>query len=329
MTDRQQPDAGPGSAEPAGRDPSGADRPPAADSSSRRRHILIPTLVILILAAAAVGYWYLEIYGVIATDDAFVDGNSVSVSSKMLGRITELTVDEGDSVRQGDTLVQLDDRDLRAQEGQAVAGLVYARENVDLAGVQLEQAEDDYRRAAIQAEGKVITQEQYDHARSALNRAQAMRRIATAEVGRAQAQLNLIQTQLENTRMLASLTGVVGRRWVMAGDVVQAGQAILSLYDVTNLWVTANLEETKIAAVRLHDSVDITLDAHPGRAFAGEITMIGSAAASEFSLIPPNNAAGNFTKVTQRIPIRISLAGDRDLLLVPGMSAEIRVRRPR
>jgi len=304
--------------------------PPAARGSYRRRHILIPTLVIFLLAAAAVGYWYFEILGVIATDDAYVDGNSVSVSSKILGRITELTVDEGDTVQQGQLIVQLDDHDLRAQETHAQAGLDYARENVDLAAVQLQQAEDDYRRATIQLQGKVITQEQFDHAKTALNRAQVLGRIAAAQVNTARAELGLIRSQLENTRIVAPLTGVVARRWVLAGDVVQAGQAMLSIYDLRNLWVTANLEETKIAAIRVHDSVDITLDAHPGRRFAGEITMIGAAAASEFSLIPPNNASGNFTKVTQRIPIRISLGtGEGDPLLVPGMSAEIRVRRPR
>jgi len=325
MADREQPDPGLGASRV-----SGAGDPPAARPSYRRRHILIPTLVIVLLAAAAVGYWYFEILGVIATDDAYVDGNSVSVSSKMLGRITELTVDEGDTVQQGQQIVQLDDSDLRAQEAHAQAGLDYARENVDLAAVQVQQAEDDYRRATIQLQGKVITQEQFDHAKTALNRAQALSRIAGAQVNTARAELGLIRTQLANTRIVAPLTGVVARRWVITGDVVQAGQAILSIYDLHHLWVTANLEETKIAAIRVGDSVDISLDAHPGRRFAGEITMIGAAAASEFSLIPPNNASGNFTKVTQRIPIRISLGTDAgDPLLVPGMSAEIRVRQPR
>jgi membrane fusion protein (multidrug efflux system) len=332
MSERAQPQGGPGAGSARGTDPAApvAEQPPVTRGSYRRRHIVIPTLVIMLLAAAAVGYWYFEILGVIATDDAYVDGNSVSVSSKMLGRITELTVDEGDTVQQGQLIVQLDDSDLRAQEAHAQAGLDYARENVDLAAVQLQQAEDDYARATIQLQGKVITQEQFDHARTALNRAQVLNRIAAAQVNTARAELGLIRTQIANTQIAAPLTGVVARRWVLAGDVVQAGQAMLSIYDLSDLWVTANLEETKIAAIHVHDSVDITLDAHPGRRFAGEITMIGAAAASEFSLIPPNNASGNFTKVTQRIPIRISLgAADGDPLLVPGMSAEIRVRPPR
>jgi membrane fusion protein (multidrug efflux system) len=305
---------------------------PAANAPPRTRRLLLPILVIVLVAAAAVGYWYLKIYGVISTDDAYVDGNSVSVSSKILGRITLLTVDEGDTVHEGALLVQLDDSDLRAQEAQAQAALDYARQNVNLAAIQLRQTEDDYRRATIQFQGHAIAQEQFDNARLAQERAQAMNKLAAAQVGTARAQLGVVETQLANARITAPLSGVVARRWVLAGDVVQPGQAICSIYDLSNVWVTANLEETKLHAVHLHDSVDISIDAHPGRTFAGDIIMIGAAAASQFSLIPPNNASGNFTKVTQRIPIRVSLpppaAGDR-LLLLPGMSAEITVRKGR
>jgi membrane fusion protein (multidrug efflux system) len=293
-----------------------------------RWRIVIPLGIITILAITAVGYWYLKIYGVIATDDAAIDGDRVSLASKMLGRITVLAADEGDTVEQGELLVRLDDSDLVARRAQAEAGLAQARESVALAAVEVKQAEDDFRRAQIQAEGKVITAEQFEHARIAVEKAQAMHAVALAQVETARAQLGVIAQQLADTRIVSPLSGVVARRWVLAGDVVQPGQAILSIYDLEDVWVTAYLEETKLGKIALGDSVTISVDAYPHRGFGGEIIMIGAAAAAKFSLIPPNNASGNFTKVTQRVPIRISIRpaeGGDPALLLPGMSVEITV----
>jgi len=321
------PGPGPAAADGGGSSGQNAGAPQTAPRRSRRR-VAFPVAIIAVVAAAALGYWYFEIYGVIATDDALIEGDRVSLSSKILGRITALEADEGDTVERGELLVQLDDGDLQARRVQAEAGLVAAEENVKLAAVEVRQAEDDYERARIQAEGKVITAEQFAHSQLAMEKARAMHAVALAQVGTARAQLGVIQQDLVNTRIVAPVSGVVARRWVMAGDVVQPGQAILSIYDLRDLWVTAYLEETKLAAIALGDSVTVAVDAYPARPFGGTITMIGAAAASQFSLIPPNNASGNFTKVTQRVPIRISLhpppAGD-SVLLLPGMSVEVTV----
>jgi len=101
---------------------------------------------------------------------------------------------------------------------------------------------------------------------------------------------------------------------------------------LNDVWVTANFEETKLASIHPGDSVEISVDAFPDRKIAGTVELIGAAAASQFSLIPPNNASGNFTKVTQRVPVRIALA-NRDLgdpggrsVLLPGMSVEVKIR---
>jgi len=179
----------------------------------------------------------------------------------------------------------------------------------------------------------VIPQEEYDHAKTALDMAQARQRIALAQVQAARAQLQVIETQLANTRVTAPLKGVVARRWVLPGEVVQAGQPIFALYDLADLWVTANFEETSIGRIHAGDRVTIVVDAYPGRAVTGTVRWIGAAAASQFSLIPPNNASGNFTKVTQRVPVRISIdrsapgTGDPPTLL-PGLSVEVSIRAP-
>jgi membrane fusion protein (multidrug efflux system) len=297
----------------------------------RRRGVIIPLLLLVLVGAAGFAYWYIKIRGVVSTDDAYVDGDRVSVSAKILGRIVELGADEGDTVREGDLLVRLDDTDLRAQEGEAQASLALARENVQLAAVEVQRAQQDYDRAVTQFRGKVIPQEQYDHARLALATAEAQQRIAQAQVHTAQARLQVIETQLANTRIASPLNGVVARRWVLPGDVVQAGQPIFAIYDLADLWVTANFEETKIGRLRQGDHVEISVDAYPGHNFQGTLLWIGAAAASQFSLIPPDNASGNFTKVTQRVPVRIAIdrqqpgAGD-PVTLVPGLSVEVSIR---
>ena len=300
----------------------------------KKKQVIIPFFIILIAAAAAI-YWYIGQLGYVSTDDAFIDGNKLSVSSKILGRITNLNVDEGDSVKHGQLLVQLDSTDLKARENQAKAMLDLDNESITLAKVNLEKAQDDFTRAQKQYKDNIIPKEQFDHMQKALEAAKAAYNISLTKIGTAQAQLKVIKTQLENTKIFSPMNGVVAKRWVLTGDVVSPGQPIFTIYDLKNIWVTADLEETKLAAIHLGDTVNISVDAYPDQKFEGKVFQIGSNTASQFSLIPPSNASGNFTKVTQRVPIKISIqpvysADQKDpkelIKLLPGMSVEISVR---
>ena len=143
------------------------------------------------------------------------------------------------------------------------------------------------------------------------------------------AQMRLIETQIAKCHVVAPCEGVIAKRWHFPGDVVREGQAVFSLFDLNNIWVTANLEETKLENVQVSDPVSISIDAYPDLNFEGKVLIVGAGAASQFSLIPPNNASGNFTKVTQRVPIRISLKAPykgNNLYLRPGMSAEVQIK---
>ena len=286
---------------------------------------------ILIVAIVVVGYWYLFLRGYISTDDAYIHGNNVSISSKMLGRIVDLTVDEGDSVSQGQILVMLDSTDLKAQETQARAAIETAQRNVQLARVGVQRATDDFDRASVQFKGGVITKEEFQHNQQALESAQAQLQLSLARVTSAQAQLGVVETQLQNTRIYAPFSGIVARRWVIVGDVVQPGQPIFVVYESSNVWVVADFEETKLTSIRIGDLAQLSVDAYPGRKFEGNVLFIGAAAASQFSLIPPNNASGNFTKVTQRVPVRFSIreidseASDKTARLLPGMSVTVTI----
>jgi len=298
----------------------------------KKKRFIIPIAVLILAGIVVFSYWYMYLRGYQSTNNAYVDCDDLTVSSKILGRVTQLTVGQGDTTSAGQLLIHLDDSDLRAQEAQSQAGLEYSERNVNLSRTSLERARDDFKRASIQFADKVITQEQYDHARQAMDTAEAQYKVALSQVNASKAQLGVVETQLKNTRIFSPLSGVVAKKWVVPGDIVQPGQPIFTIYDLRNIWVTANLEETKLASVRLNDPVRMTVDAFPGRGFRGKVILIGSAAVSQFSLIPPNNASGNFTKVTQRVPIKISIEDDGStsnpshLSLLPGMSVEVKIK---
>jgi membrane fusion protein (multidrug efflux system) len=312
--------------------PKDTDRNGSPGGSSKwwqKKRVLIPLLIFILAAIAVTYYWYTYVRGFDSTDDAYIDADNMTISSKILGRITELGADEGDTVTEDQSLVRLDDSDLKAQENQAQANLEFARKNTALAQVNLDKAQSDFSRADEQFKGNAITREQYDHARQAVQTARAQSDASEAQIVSAQAQLGVVETQLQNTEIRAPFRGVVAKKWLLPGDVVQAAQPILTLYSLEDSWITAYFEETKIQSIHLGDPVEIVIDAYPEHKFEGKVIQIGSTAASQFSLIPPNNASGNFTKVTQRIPIKIGLnihnPDDINMPLRAGMSVEVKI----
>ena len=142
----------------------------------------------------------------------------------------------------------------------------------------------------------------------------------------------LDSTATENYRIVSPVDGLIAKQWVVPGDLLQPGENIFTLNEGKELWVAVYLQETKFNEIRMGQSALFTLDAYPGLTLYGKIFYIGANAASEFSLIPPDNASGNYTKVAQRIPLRISI--DRvegkeklkaNLRLLSGMSANVKI----
>jgi membrane fusion protein (multidrug efflux system) len=297
----------------------------------RKKRVLIPFFLLVVAVAFGAWYWYRNLRNYVSTDDAYLDADRVSISAKVLGRIVRLTADEGSPVKRDDVLVRLDDTDLQAQVAQARAGLDFAENSLQLTKVNLDRATEDFARAEAQFKGSVITKEQYDHAQKTLDAARAEQAIALSRIGVAKAQLGVVETELQNMTLTAPFDGIVAKRWLMEGDVVQPGQPVFTIYETQNIWVAVNLEETKLGRVKLGDLVEVTIDAYPGRIFSGKVGLIGDYTAAQFSLIPPNNASGNFTKITQRVPLRVYLDDPtpgvrQSFALRPGMSAEIRIR---
>ena len=292
----------------------------------KRRRFFVPVLFVLVCCALAFGYWSKYLRGWVSTDDAVIESDPISISSKVPGRIIDLSCAQGDSVEPGQFLVRLDDADLRAQERQGGAALDLARQSVALAAVTVQKSQEDFERSAAQFQDAIVTREQYDHARRALDLARAQAGVSQATVVNAEAQLEVVRTQLRNMVISAPAGGVVARKWVVPGDIVQPGQPIYTVFDLTDVWIMANFEETKLSLILPGAPVEVTVDAYADRKFSGRVSLIGAAASSQFSLIPPNNAAGNFTKVTQRVPVKIHLSETRSARLLPGMSVEVKIR---
>jgi membrane fusion protein, multidrug efflux system len=303
--------------------------------------------------------WYNEYNSYYSTDDAYIDADRVAVSSKILGRITRIYADEGDSVGIGKLLVELDSSDLFAQKLQAKAAMEQAFSSVDQpkAKYELDQksvtvqeinqakAKEDLDRASAQYDGQVIPKEQFDHAKKTYESATAMLEAAKAQqdVSKAQiassesttktaaAQIGILETSLRNTRIYAPAGGRIAKRWLLPGDVVQPGQPVFTITRDSLFYVMAYFEETKVGGIRNGKIAEITVDAYPGVKLTGKVVNVGSNTAAQFSLIPPNNASGNFTKVTQRIPVKIALdvvkstTNDPPMQFAAGMSVLVKI----
>jgi len=292
----------------------------------RKKRILIPLFIFIIIGAIA-WYWYIGHKGYVSTDDAFIDADKATISSKIPGRIINLKFAEGDTIKMGQVLAALDTSDLKAQEKQFIAATINANESITLAKVNLEKAKDDFARAQSQYRDNIITKEQYDHSAKALDAAQAEYNISLTKPAMSKAQQEVVKAQLKNSTIYSPIDGVIAHKWILEGDVVQPGQPIFTIFDMKNIWITAQFEETRLALVTMGADVEISVDTYPDIKLSGKVIQIGSNTASQFSLIPPNNASGNFTKVTQRVPVKISIEkGNSNVNLLPGMSVEVRVK---
>jgi membrane fusion protein (multidrug efflux system) len=292
----------------------------------KRKRVIIPLFLALVAVVAGAWVWYMEQSKSIATDDAYIEAYRSTISSKVPGRIVVLKGDEGDTVAKGDTLVRLDDSDLRAQLQKAEASLRFLTRSVEISSVNKAKALDDYVRIEKQFKAQVVSQEQYNHAESARKLSEAQLDKDEAQIATAQADLLIVKTQIADMVIIAPFSGIIAKRWVLAQDVVQPGQAIFSMFDHKHVWITANYEETKLRNIRPGLRVRISIDAYPGVEIAGKVESIGRSTASQFSLIPANNAAGNFTKITQRVPVKIAVeSAPPSVSLLPGLSAYTRI----
>lgn len=324
----------------------------------KKRIIFISAFSAIAIVIAAV--WWINYNKYISSDDANLDTYRISISPQVSGMITQIFVFEGDTVKKGDILFSLDSAAIYSRYESALADFQQLEAQTEVARVNLLRAENDYEiaklrqslnkknfnRAKEQYAGDAITLEVYQtqeevwkssllqskvaqnnivSARASLNAA-----ILSAQAAKKNADMNL--TDLSYYKVTAPADGIIGKRWALPGDVVNAGETVYTLNTGSDIWVAVFLEETKFRNLHINQKVKFTLDAYDKLTFYGAVYYIGDNAASEFALVPPNNASGNFTKVTQRIPIKISIdsvSGDKkqkaDYKLISGMSATVKI----
>jgi membrane fusion protein (multidrug efflux system) len=243
----------------------------------------------------------------------------------------------------------------RGRAGQAAAQLDATRAQAASADAAITAAEASYRKAASDLEryrglaaSKIVSAQQLDAAQAAYDAAganlQAARKQAAAAgsqvsasgaaVRGADARLAAAQAAVDNARLqlsyaviVAPTDGLIAKRSAEPGALVQVGQSLMSIVPENKVWVTANLKETQLAHVAVGDWVEFTVDAYPGRVFHGKVESLSPATGARFALLPPDNATGNFTKVVQRVPVRIEVdpSTDPSAPLRPGMSVEVTI----
>lgn len=293
-----------------------------------KRWMLPAVMTVLILVLGSGMIWYVCFRPYVKTNDAQIDGFKVAVCSDITARIIKLYVDEGCFVQAGDLIADLDDSILQSQKKEAVAKIEVLETAILVEKYHFEKIRNDFERALKGFEEGVISSQGLDHAEKNFLISKSTLERTEKDLKLAQEALGVIEAKLLHTKVWAPITGKIVKRWVFDGDVMHPGQAIFSLYDLKNVWVVANLEETKMEKVKLGNLVEISIDTYPGISFQGRIFVIKGAAASEFSLIPQDNATGNYTKVAQRVPLKISIdphAAEAHYLF-PGMSAEVKIK---
>lgn len=239
----------------------------------------------------------------------------------------------------------------------AVLSTVTTTENIAVAKANLTKAQEDFRRVKNMLAAKAATQAEYDGAKAALDVAQAqynatlsqnrtssaqslgvrsqadaqqaMISLAEALVKQREAELVLAKTQLDYATVEAPCDGVVSKRAVETGQYITVGQPLCSEIDNTALWITANVKETQVDRIRPGQTVDIEIDAYPSLHLHGKVESFIGATGAKFSLLPPDNSTGNFVKIVQRVPLKISidnLSKEDAKLLFPGLSAYVSIK---
>ena len=294
-----------------------------------KRKIYYIAFILMAVFLGIFWFWRVYFYPFESTEDAVLQATDMSISPVVSGQIVEMVVEEGAVVQKGDLLFSVDHTLLNYQKDKAFAAIQHAQDEAALQQIRRDLARDDYLRAKTEFEAGVISQEVMNVAEKNLEMAEAMLQSIFSLVDVQVADLRMVEKQIELAEVRAPASGVVAKVWHYAGDVVQAGQTTLTLMDLVNVWIDANIEETKISSIRVGDPVMISIDAYPHLEIDGTVVVVGAAAASQFALIPANNSSGNFTKVTQRVPLRISFTISDEtsaLYLRPGMSVKVKIR---
>jgi membrane fusion protein, multidrug efflux system len=339
--------------------------PPRRPLFKRPLFLTILLLVVIIGVVVGV-MWWLNARQFESTDDAFIQADATRVSSRVAGHVQTVNVNDNQFVDKGFEIARLDPRDLNAKVKEAEASLAAAQAGLDQATQsaassqanvgQARAAEEAARTEASRAHNELqrfqqlsaqaVTQQQLINYQAAAtsadaNLAAAQQKtvwaeanakaataqisLAKAQIEQAQAALNAANLQLSYTTIKAPISGTVTNKSVQPGDYVQVGQALLALVP-RQVYVIANYKETQLDLMHPGQDATLTVDAYPGRELRGKVDSIQRGSGAAFSLLPPENATGNYVKVVQRVPVKIVFDVPEDMVLGPGMSVVPKVK---
>jgi membrane fusion protein (multidrug efflux system) len=324
---------------------------------NKRRFVLLAITAAFILAGIAyAAYYTLVLSGRADTDNAYVGGNLVSVSSQVAGSVIEITADETQMVQAGAEIIKLDPADAAVALNQAEARLAsvvrqqrerYSNvEQFDATVVQrtveLKAAQDDLARRLPLAADHTVSGEDIAHARRAVDNARALLDVAQKQAGASRAGISgvalaqhpyvqaakadYIAAWLASRRnaIVAPVTGYVAKRSVQVGSRITPGAPLLTIVPLDQLWVEANFKESELRDIRVGQPATVEADMYGGKVeFHGKVLGLSAGTGSAFSLLPAQNASGNWIKVVQRVPVRIAL-DPKELIAHPlrvGLSA--------
>jgi multidrug resistance efflux pump len=265
----------------------------------KTKHAKITGIIMAAISFILFLIWFFAFHPYVSTDDARVDADIIRVANQgAVQRIEKITVEEGSRVHKGDLLLELDHRTAQAQ--------------FDRAKARAYLASMDLKRADALAAQSGMSRQQLDRVR--------------ADAQTADADLRLAGIALDNTYIKSPVNGVVVQKIAKQGNILEMNQTAVTIVDIDKAWIAANIEETEIALVKQGHNVKISVD--EGGSLTGKVIEIRKAAASQFALIPSDNASGNFIKLVQRIPVRISIDPHpgRDLRVGQSVVIKIRVR---
>ena len=329
-------------------------------SQQRKKGLSIFILLLLLIAIGSAAYWFFFIKGFEETEDAYVSGNQVMVSAQVAGNIAKINVDNMDPVQAGDVLLELDDTNAKLSFEQAKSNLANAVRQVSQLNYTVKQLKSAVRAneiALAQAQGNLnrrvqlvkdgaIDKESFQHAKEAVELAKANLTTSQNQLGANQALLldgplseqpqiqsavsNLKQAwlNLERTKIRSPIKGYVSRRNAQVGQAVSVGGALMAVVTTDQMWLDANFKETQLTHMRIGQPVEIHFDLYgKDKTFNGKVVGIEMGTGSAFSLLPTQNATGNWIKVVQRVPVRIQLDPQQlaENPLRIGLSATVKV----
>ncbi|MBN8767302.1 MAG: efflux RND transporter periplasmic adaptor subunit [Thiobacillus sp.] len=315
-------------------------QPPESNPAKRKRLLTILALIFLLVGVVWGVRWFLHSRGHETTDDAYVAGNLVRVTPRIDGSVVAVLADDTDFVKQGQIVVKLDDTDARLALAKAEADLgeivrrisqtfeAHSQQLANLAVKQrtLEQAEADLARRERAVAVDAISREEAEHAHSTRDKARSELALARAQlaasraevsgtsvathpaVKQAEARLREAWLALNRCEIRAPAEGQVAKRSVQIGQQVAPGAALMAIVPMTHLWVEANFKEDQLKGMRIGQPAQLVSDLYgSGRTFHGTVVGLSPGTGSVFSLLPPQNASGNWIKIVQRLPVRIAL----------------------